>query len=469
MAETRLVPTMPLTSDAEIEHGLARLASQIDGRIILDPDVVAAYSRDRCLPAPVGRARAVVQAETVADVQTVLRFATETGIPVVTRGAGTGLTGGSNALDGCIVLSVDRMNAILELDPVAKVARVQPGVINADLDRAAREYGLFYAPDPGSKSISSIGGNIATNAGGMCCAKYGVTRDHVLEIGAVLADGSLIKVGSRNRKDVAGLSLKDLLIGSEGTLAVVVDATLRLLPFHEAQSTVVMAFADLDTAMATVNDITSRMTPVLLEIMDRTTVRAINGYTRAGLNEEAAALLLGRFEGPHAAHEAQACAALAEARGAGEVYLADGREDGEAMLTLRREAIPALEQLGATLLDDLCVPVHQLSAMVTAIEGSAARHGLVVGTFGHAADGNLHPTIVFDPTSEQSRKAAEACFAELIELALGLGGTVSGEHGVGQIKRDLLALQYADAERALMARVKQAFDPLSILNPGRGF
>ena len=160
---------------------------------------------------------------------------------------------------------------------------------------------------------------------------------------------------------------------------------------------------------------------------------------------------------------------MAEARAADEVYLADGREDGEAMLTLRREAIPALEQLGATLLDDLCVPVHQLSAMVTAIEGSAARHGLVVGTFGHAADGNLHPTIVFDPTSESSRKAAETCFAELIELALGLGGTVSGEHGVGQIKRGLLALQYSEAERSLMARVKQAFDPLELLNPGRGF
>jgi glycolate oxidase subunit GlcD len=457
------------TSSTATDEALAGLAGRLTGRLVLDPDVVTAYSKDHCLPAPAGTARALVRAETVADVQEVLRFATGTRTPVVTRGAGTGLTGGSNALDGCIVLALDRMNAILELDPVARVARVQAGVINADLDRAAREHGLFYAPDPGSKAISSIGGNIATNAGGMCCAKYGVTRDHVLEIDAVLPDGSLIQVGARTRKDVAGLSLKDLLIGSEGTLAVVVDATVRLLPAQEQHATTVMTFADLETAMATVAQITSRMTPVLLELMDRTTVQAVNRHVRADLDESAAGLLLARFEGAHGPEQAKECAALAEAGGATEVYLADSPEDGEAMLEVRRQAIPALESLGTILLDDVCVPVHQLPAMVAAVEESAARHGLVVGTFGHAADGNLHPTIVFDPASPESVQAARTCFDELVESALALGGTVSGEHGVGQIKRGLLPLQYGEAERALMARVKQAFDPLSILNPGRGF
>jgi glycolate oxidase len=468
VTEGGAVPTSPPTT-APIDEGLTGLAEELTGRLVVDPDVVASYSKDRCLPAPAGAARAMVRAETVADVQAVLRYATATRTPVVTRGAGTGLTGGSNALDGCIMLALDRMDAILELDPVARVARVQAGVINADLDRAAREHGLFYAPDPGSKAISSIGGNIATNAGGMCCAKYGVTRDHVLEINAVLADGSPIRVGTRTRKDVAGLSIKDLLIGSEGTLAVVVDATVRLLPAQEQHATTVMSFADLETAMAVVAEITGRMTPVLLEVMDRTTVRAVNRHARAGLDEDVAGLLLARFEGTHGPEQAQECAALADAGGATEVYFADGPEDGEAMLEVRRQAIPALESLGSILLDDVCVPVHRLPAMVAAVEESAARHGLVVGTFGHAADGNLHPTIVFDPASPDSVRAARACFDELVESALSLGGTVSGEHGVGQIKRGLLPLQYSETERALMARVKHAFDPASILNPGRGF
>lgn len=448
---------------------VGRLRAALVGSVSDDPAAMAAYRHDQCLFAEAGLPLAVVHASTVDDVVATLKIANSTATPVVTRGAGTGLAGAANAVDGCIVLSTAGLNTIIEIDPLARTATVQPGVINGDLDRAAREHGLWYAPDPGSRGISSIGGNLATNAGGMCCAKYGVTADHAMRLTGVLATGEVIHTGSTTRKDVAGLDLTRLIVGSEGTLAVIVEASVRLLPCPAQTATVAATFPSVHAAIETVLALGESADPSAVEVMDRTTVAAINAMTQMGLDESAGAVMLIQCDGPAAVMEATSCAAIAEKYGATEVFHTEDPDEGEALMHARRVAYTALERLGTTLLDDVCVAVHKLPELLDAIEQIANRFRVTIGTFGHAADGNLHPTIVFDPADGGAAARARLAFDAIVQATLDLDGTISGEHGIGLLKTPYLPSQIGDAERALMARIKLAFDPNGILNPGKAF
>lgn len=442
------------------------LARGLGGRVLTDPATMEAYRHDQCLPATAGMPLAVVRAGGASDVVTVLTLAERHVAPVVTRGAGTGLAGGANALDGCVVLDMSRLTS-LSIDPVARTATVGPGVITADLDAAARKHGLFYAPDPGSRTISSIGGNIATNAGGMCCAKYGVTADHTLALTVVLAGGETIRTGRTTRKDVAGLDLTRLMVGSEGTLGVVVEATVRLLPVSPGTATAALTFSTVADAIEAVLALERVAQPSAVELMDETTIRAVNKMTRMGLDEVPTLLVV--TDGPDPSAEITAVAEVATAHGALAVFHTDDPDDGAALMEARRVALTALEQLGTTLLDDVCVPVHRLPELETRIAKAAAEHGVTVGVFGHAADGNLHPTIVYDATEPEAAERAQACFDRIVLAAIDLGGTVSGEHGIGTLKIGYVEQQVGVAERALMHRIKAAFDPTGILNPGRGY
>ncbi|MFT3698607.1 MAG: FAD-linked oxidase C-terminal domain-containing protein [Kofleriaceae bacterium] len=429
---------------------------------VTDPDMLMSVQRDQAPLAPAGTPAALVRARSIEDVQRTLAFATRHGLAVVTRGAGTGLAGGANAIDGCIVLSVAGMDRILAIDPALRLATVEPGVLNATLATAAAAQGLYYAPDPASRAISTIGGNIATNAGGSCCLKYGVTGDHVAALKVVLADGSLITTGARTRKNVAGLDLTRLLVGSEGTLGVVVEATVRLLRQPRSPSTLVAWFDDLPAAGRAVLAMTARTELSLCEIMDRTTIAAVDQLTNMGLDRTAQAFVLAQCDSPDAPAAIADCAALiADAR---DVMTTDDRNEGDQLLAARRAALPALEKLGRTLLDDVAVPIVALPEMLARIPAIAERHRVTIGTFGHAGDGNLHPTIVFRHDEEARAMAA---FDEIVRAALALGGTVSGEHGIGTLKIPYLSQQLGSSERALMQRIKAAFDPQSILNPGK--
>jgi glycolate oxidase len=447
----------------------AELLAALGPAVALDADVVASYARDQAPLAPGGVATALVRARSTADVQATLRFANARRIPVVTRAAGTGLAGGANALDGCIVLSVLAMNEIVSLDEATLTAVVQPGVLNGVLAAEAASRGLFYAPDPSSRDISTIGGNIATNAGGACCLKYGVTGDHVAALEVVLADGSVVRTGAITSKNVAGLDLTRLLVGSEGTLGVIVEATVRLLRAPRPAATLVAFFDTLAAAAAAIAAMEAFADLSLLEMMDRTTVGAVERLTNMGLDTSAAAMLLLQSDATDAPAVIVKCEEACRAHGARDAARSDDPAEGKLLLAARRMALPALEKLGATLLDDVAVPKPRLATLIARIEEIAARHALTIGTFGHVGDGNLHPTIVFDGADAASRARAFTAFDEIVRAALALGGTITGEHGVGSLKQGYMTAMVGEAERALMGRVKAAFDPNGILNPGRGF
>jgi glycolate oxidase subunit GlcD len=436
-------------------------------KVSLDPDVLAAFTHDQAPLAPAGTPVALVRARHVDDVVATLRFAHAHRIPVVTRAAGTGLAGGANAIDGCIVLSVAAMNAILRIDEATRTAVVEPGVLNATLAREAAARGLFYAPDPASRDSSTLGGNIATNAGGSCCLKYGVTGDHVAALELVLADGTRLHTGALTKKNVAGLDLTRLVVGSEGTLGVIVQATLRLLRAPRPPCTLVAFFASMDDAAAAIVEMDAQVDLSLLEVMDQTTVRAVEAATPMELDVDAAAFVLVQSDAPDAAAAIAACEALCQQHHARSVMCTEDVEEGRLLLTARRQALPALEKQGVTLLDDITVPKPQMPEMFRRIARIAQTHRVVIGTFGHAGDGNLHPTIVFQAGDEASRAAAGAAFDAIVRDAVALGGSITGEHGVGSLKRDYLGAMFGEAERALMGRIKAAFDPRGILNPGK--
>ncbi|HKO51102.1 MAG TPA: FAD-linked oxidase C-terminal domain-containing protein [Polyangiaceae bacterium] len=429
-----------------------------------DPDILASFSRDQAPLAPAGSASALVRARSTADVIATLRFAYEHRIPVVTRAAGTGLAGGANATDGCILLSVLNLNQILSIDRATRTAVVEPGVLNGVLAAAAAERGLFYAPDPASREISTIGGNIATNAGGACCLKYGVTGDHVAALKVVLPDGTLLRTGGISAKNVAGLDLTRLLVGSEGTLAVTVEATVRLLRAPRPASTLMAFFGTLTSAAAAIAAMDSSTDLSLLELMDRATLTAVEKLVHMELDTTAAALLIAQSDAADAREAIAHCAKLCAEHGARSVTSTDDVEEGRMLLAARRMALPALERLGTTLLDDIAVPQPAIPEMIRRITNVAEQSGLTIGTFGHAGDGNLHPTIVFQPGQQETALAA---FDSIVQSAIELGGTISGEHGVGSLKREYLAAMLGEAERALLARIKAAFDPRGILNPGK--
>jgi glycolate oxidase len=396
-----------------------------------------------------------------------MRWASAHRVPVVPRGAGSGLSGGATALDDAIVLCTEKMRDIT-IDPVTRTAVCQPGLFNAEVKKAAAEYGLWYPPDPSSFEICSIGGNIATNAGGLCCVKYGVTTDYVLGLQVVLSDGTAVRLGGPRLKDVAGLSLTKLFVGSEGTLGVITEVTLRLIPAQHRASTVVASFASVEAAAAAVLDVASRIRPSMLEFMDSVAINAVEDKLRMGLDRDAAAMLIAGSDdrGRAGAEDAELMAAVFAEHGATEVFRTDDPDEGEAFVAARRFAIPAVEAKGTLLLEDVGVPLPKLAELVGGVASIAADRKVMISVIAHAGDGNTHPLIVYDPADHAMRQRAEQAFGEIMNLAIGLGGTITGEHGVGRLKRPWLADQIGPDAMALNRRIKDALDPLGILNPG---
>jgi glycolate oxidase len=449
------------------------LATRLNsGRLITDPDVVDAYRRDHAHLVEPGVPLAVLLADTVEDVSVALAWAYEHGIPVVPRGAGTGLSGGATATDGCLVLSTARMTAIREVSAEDQLAVVEAGVISADVDRAAREVGLMYAPDPSSFEISTIGGNLATNAGGLRCVKYGVTRDSALGLEVVLADGRIIRTGRRTVKGVAGYDLTSLFVGSEGTLGIITSATLRLRPRPATDAiTVVGSFPSMRAAAEAVAGIVRLgLGPSLLELIDQNTLRSINEWKNMGLDDDMAAMLLAQADGVDATECAAAMGAQFEAAGAELVAISSDPEEATQLLEIRRLALPAAERLGRCLVEDVGVPRSKLPEMFERLDQIAAHHHVRVLTVAHAGDGNLHPVFVFDPTADGTvPDNIWAAADEVFRTALDLGGTLTGEHGVGVLKRRWLELELGPDVMDVHRSIKNALDPSGILNPGKGF
>lgn len=439
--------------------------------LITDPDITASYAHDMASFCDAGAPAVVVLPRTVEQVQHVMRTATALRVPVVPQGARTGLSGAANASDGCIVLSLVKMDRILEINPVDRIAVVEPGVINAVLSRAVNEHGLYYPPDPSSWEMCTIGGNIGTASGGLCCVKYGVTAEYVIGLEIVLADGRLLTTGRRTAKGVAGYDLTRLFVGSEGSLGIVVGAVLALKPQPPQQLVLAAEFPSAAAACDAVCRIMERgHTPSLLELMDRTTVRAVNKMAHMGLPDSTEALLLAAFDTPDPTADLTAVAELCTAAGATEVVPAADAAESELLLQARRMSLTALEAVkSATMIDDVCVPRSKLGAMIKGTAAIAEKYDLTIGVCAHAGDGNTHPVVCFDHTdADESRRARES-FDEIMALGLELGGTITGEHGVGVLKKEWLARELGEVSVEMHRGIKAAFDPLGLLNPGKVF
>jgi glycolate oxidase len=449
---------------------LQQLIAKLGDAVRTDPVSCENYRFDWSRDPTAGLPLAVVRPRNTAEVQTVIRWAAEHRVPVVPRGAGTGLSGGSSAVSGGIVLSLESLRSI-EIDVAARVAVVEAGAFNAELKAAAVQHGLWYPPDPSSYEICSIGGNIATNAGGLCCVKYGVTSDYVLGLDVVLADGTLITLGGKRIKDVAGLSLLKLFVGSGGTLGIITSAILRLIPVPGPKSTLVAYFPTVQAAADTVVAIGQTLRASMMELMDQTSINAIEDYRSMGLDRTAGAMLIAQSDAPGAAcaAEIEFMEAACTTNGAKEVFVTTDPDEGELFVAARRAAFPAVESRGAILLEDVGAPVPQLPRLLSGIAALADAYALEIPVVAHAGDGNAHPVVIYDRGDPHARDRAYLAFDEIMQLAINLGGTITGEHGVGRAKKAALPAQLGPDVMALSQTIKDALDPLGILNPGAIF
>jgi glycolate oxidase len=464
-------PAVPQPADASASAFLEAIRVNLPGlRLLTDPTDRESYRNDETAYFAAGLPLAVALPTTTAEVATLARLATEHRVPLVPRGAGSGLSGGAAGIDGALTIAFTQMNRVLEIDRDNLVVITQPGIINAELKRLLAAEGLFYAPDPASYEICSIGGNLGTNAGGLCCVKYGQTRESVLGLEVVLADGSVIRTGGRNVKDVAGYALTHLFVGSQGTLGMITEATLRIRPMPPARSTMLAFFESLEAAGDAVARITAGgLVPVTLELMDRETIAAVDEAHGLGLDRTAEAMLLIESDLPPGAAAAEIAAASAACVAAGATSTLEAADATEAdwLRQARRLALRALERQGNVRMEDVGVPRARVPQLLRAIEAIAARHGVRCATFGHAGDGNLHPNLIFDRDDPTAEARTEAMRADLYRAALDLGGTITAEHGIGAARRDFLPMQVGEGTLDTMRRVKAALDPLGILNPGR--
>ena len=450
-----------------METALQQLAEALGDGLRTDPVTCENYRFDWSRDPTAGIPLAVVRPRNAAEVQTAIRWAAEHRVPVVPRGAGSGLSGGSSAVAGGIVMSLERMRSV-EIDVAARVAVVEPGAFNSDVKAAAAEHGLWYPPDPSSYDICSIGGNIATNAGGLCCVKYGVTTDYVLGLDVVLADGTLITLGGKRIKDVAGLSLLKLFVGSGGTLGIITRAVLRLIPAQGPRSTLVAYFPTVQAAADTVVMVGQTLRASMMELMDQTSINAVEDYRSMGLDRSAGAMLIAQSDAPGAAcaAEIELIAAACTTAGAKEVFVTHDPEEGELFVAARRAAFPAIEARGSILLEDVGAPVPQLPELLAGIAAIAERHAVEIPVVAHAGDGNTHPIVVFDRGNAEAHDRAHLAFHEIMQVAIELGGTITGEHGVGRAKKAALPAQLGPDVMALSHKIKNTLDPLGILNPG---
>ncbi len=415
----------------------------------------------------------VVYPKTTEEVISAMEIACREGLPIVPRGSGTGLSGGSVPVRGGMVLGLTRMNRILEIDEENLTATAEAGVITLDLFNAVAARGLFYPPDPGSQKVSTLGGNVAENAGGLRGLKYGVTRDYVMALKGVLPDLSVISTGGKSVKDVAGYGFKDLLVGSEGTLGIVTEITVKLVPPPRDKRTFLAYFDDVRTAGEAVSRIiAAKIIPSTMEIMDRATINCVEDYVKIGLPRQMAALLLIEVDGHPApvAEEAEGVRTILEQVNAAEIHLARDASQAADLAAARRTALSALARVSpTTLLEDATVPRSRLAETFSEIERLTEKYRLKVGTFGHAGDGNLHPTVLCDERDHDEMARAHAFYNDLYEKVLSWGGTVSGEHGIGLAKKEYLARQIGEGGVRVMKRIKNAFDPEGVLNPGKIF
>ncbi len=410
---------------------------------------------------------------TTEQIVGVLKLANATRTPVVTRGSGTGLSGGSLPSSDCIVMCTARMNRILEVDRANLTMLVEPGVTTLAVADAAAAVGLFYPPDPGSMKISTIGGNVAENSGGLRGLKYGITRNYVMGLEVVLPDGEVLFTGNKCVKDVAGYSLKDLFVGSEGTLGVMTKVLLKLIPKPAAKQTMVATFSAMDAAAQTVSDIiAAQIIPCTLEFLDRTTIHCVEDFAKVGLPLDCEALLLMETDGHPAAvaDEAAKMVELAKKNGAMEVRIAKDEAEANKLAAARRSAFSALARLApTTILEDATVPRSELAKMVRFVAVIAKKYNLRVGTFGHMGDGNLHPTFLTDERNKEEMHRVHEAFKEIFDEAIRLGGTITGEHGVGLAKKEFLPKFIGPASMRVHRELRKALDPHGILNPGKMF
>jgi glycolate oxidase len=441
-------------------------------QVLTSPEDTIPYGFDgtAALKGPVG---VVVHPGSTEEVAAVVKLANEFSNAIVTRGSGTGLSGGSVPSEGCIVLCLTRLDKIISVDAANLTVRAQCGVITAAIDAAANKHGLFYPPDPGSMKISTIGGNVAENSGGLRGLKYGVTRDYVMGLEVVLPDGRIARFGNACVKDVAGYSMKDLFIGSEGTLGIITEVLLKVLPRPAARRTMLASYDRMEDAAQTVSDIiAAKIIPCTLEFLDRMTIGCVEDYAKIGLPRDCEALLLMETDGHPAAvaEEAEQMLTLARARGARDVRVA--RDDAEALqlASARRSAFSALARVRpTTILEDVTVPRDKLAEMVAFVAEIAKKHKLLVGTFGHMGDGNLHPTFLTDERNTEEMARVHEALEDIVTKTLALGGTITGEHGVGLAKKAWLRRQVGENSHDLMREIKRAWDPRNLLNPGKIF
>ena len=454
-------------SDTFLQAIRARLPAL---RVLTDAADRETYRRDETPFIQAGLPGAIALPTATAEVAELVRICGEFDVPIVPRGAGSGLSGGATGIEGALTIAFTAMDRIIEIDAANLCVVAQPGVINARLKAAVAEEGLFYAPDPASYEMCSIGGNLGTNAGGLCCVKYGQTRDSVLGLEVVMADGSIIRTGGKNVKDVAGYSLTHLIVGSQGTLAIITEATLRLRPTPPPRSTLLAFFPTLESAGDAVAGIAAAgLAPVTLELMDQFTIRAVDDMHALGLDRDAAAMLMieSDLPGAAAADELERAERVCESVGATTTVRSQTPAEADLLRQARRAAHWALERIGEVKMEDVGVPRSKVPDMLRAIEGIAARHDVRIGTFGHAGDGNLHPDLVLDRGDPRNENVTKAVQRDLYQAALDLGGTVTGEHGIGTARREWLEQQRgADAVRVMRA-IKTALDPQGLLNPGR--
>jgi glycolate dehydrogenase FAD-linked subunit len=441
-------------------------------QVLTEPEDLIPYSFDGTA-ALRQRPRCVVFPRTTVEVAAVLQVAARKHMPVVTRGSGTGLSGGSLPLAGCIVLCLVKMDRVLQLDEKNLTVLVETGVITQKIAELADAAGLLYPPDPGSMKISTIGGNVAENSGGLRGLKYGVTRDYVMGLEVVLADGRIVWLGSQCVKDVAGYSMKDVFIGSEGTLGVITKVLLKLVPKPRMKKTLLATFARMDAAAETVSAIIAdKIVPCTLEFLDKVTIRCVEEYAHIGLPLDVEALLLMETDGYPAVveEEASRMEQIARQCGADSVIVAKSAEEATKLATARRSAFSALARVApTTILEDATVPRSELAKMIRFIQEVGVRHQLRIATFGHMGDGNLHPTFLTDERNAQEMERVEHAMQEIFDYALKLGGTITGEHGVGIAKKKFLPGAIGDNSLGLMRQLKRTLDPEGILNPGKIF
>ncbi len=468
---TPATPAAPAASLSPVE--IARLRELVGAENVLtEREDLLPYGFDGTAALKRG-ADCVVLPRTAEAVADVMRFSRSAGIPVVTRGSGTGLSGGSVPVEGGLVLCLVHLNRILEVDPANLTLLAEAGAITKAVDDASHPHGLFYPPDPGSMKISTIGGNVANNSGGLRGLKYGVTRDYVMGLEVVLPDGEVAWLGSKCVKDVAGYSMKDLFVGSEGTLGIITKVLLKLVPRPKARRTLLASFGSMEAAAESVSRIIAHhIIPCTLEFLDRKTCASVEDYAKVGLPTEAAAVVLIETDGHPAVVEEEAAAMGVIARENGAIAVEEAADEAHALrlATARRSAFSALARIRpTTILEDVTVPRSRLAEIVGFVEEVAERHRLQIATFGHFGDGNVHPTILTDETDPVEMERVDAALTEIFDKTVELGGTITGEHGVGLAKKPYLPRQFDEASYSLMRQVKRALDPQGLLNPGKIF